>query len=328
METLMMQRFALYGTLCRIGGCLFVQNWWKRNIVKPTSEWRSLYTLYSAIGFCGFLFFEGAFVLRRYLVADIAFLHAKSTNLVLEAAMMLKLFYNFVAMVVGTPKLLAFFNASLDFEKITGLLRYKPRGIRERRLSLFRRSLVLLTLIGASIFGLRYDVFTVANDLQPGWRVPVMVASVVGGGFYFLYDVLPYVVLIPCCEVLVEYVHTQIVEFKSCGGFQTFRSSPDATTQVETIRINMCRIEELKGMLNGIWRWALMTSSGSLVLYVCIVVNAYFDDAGDSSGIWVKITHALLSSLTTAELAFVSQRLKDEVSLIFFFVYSLQNVNV
>ncbi|CAN7993381.1 unnamed protein product, partial [Ixodes pacificus] len=314
MSSYMLRRFARYGRLCRVGGCFFIKNFNEKSLEKATVTWKSLYTVYSTLCFCFFFWFEAAFIVQKaYVITFFSRSFAHSLLFILHTVVSCKIFVNFSAMVVGSAKLLDFFRKSDAFEKSTGFA--QPQ---KRRSPMVRRSLVIVALVISYIIGIHLFVGDITDELPRQWVIAAKVSGYIAGVGFFLYDSLPFVVLMCCNEVLVEYTHAQLVHFKICDRSKAACSDLDASRHMETIRINLCQIRKLKDTLNTVWKWPLAAMSASILLILCIVLYAVFDGGLFLRDIWIILAYSVYSTLCFVEMTF-AQRLKDATKAVLTF---------
>ncbi|CAN7947933.1 unnamed protein product [Ixodes hexagonus] len=307
MSSHMLRRFAGYGMLCRVGGCFFIQNFGRKSLEKARVTWKTPYTFYSILCLCFFFWFEAAFIVQKAYILTFSSSFTRSLLFILHSVVTWKIFVNFSAMVMGSAKLLDLFRKSAAFENSTGFA--LPR---KHRWPVLRRCLVLVALIISYAVGIHLFVGDVADELPHQWAVAAKVCGYIAGIGFFLYDSLPFVVLRCCTEVLVDYTHAQLLSFKDCDRSKGACTDLDAPRQIETIRINLSRIRELKDTLNDIWKWPLATMSASILFILCILLYTVFDGGIYRKDIWITLTYSVYSTLCFVEMAFVSQALMDE----------------
>ncbi|CAN7985562.1 unnamed protein product, partial [Ixodes hexagonus] len=306
MSSYMLQRFAGYGMLCRVGGCFFIEHFSKKSLEKAIVTWKTPYTLYSILCFCFFFWFEAAFIVQKaYVLTFFSKSFTSSLLYVLHSIVTYKIFVNFTAMVMGSAKLLDFFRKSGAFESSTGFA--VPR---KHRWPLLGRCLVVVALVISYAVGVHLFVGDVAYELPHQWALTAKVCGYFAGIGFFLYDSLPFVVLRCSTEVLVEYTHAQLLSFKKCDRHNIACTGLDAPRQIETIRINLSLIRELKDTLNDIWKWPLAAMSGSILLILCIVLYTLFDGGVYRKDTWIILTYSVYSTLCFVEMT-LAERLKE-----------------
>lgn len=318
------QRFATYATLCRLSGCLFIRDFRKNTTANARVDWKGLYTVYSVLCVLVLLLFDAAFLFRRFFFSDFSELFAKFATLIFYVGLSVKLWVNFVTALSGQSQLLAFFRESELFEKTTGFSSCKcsASGIRGTRL--LQRLFTVAACVVSFVLGLVVFTLELVSMLPSVWTAPIIVYGLAGGAIHYVYDSLTYLVLVPCCEVLGEYVHVQREAFHDRFNIQKLVSSSSSHAAIEEIRLNICRIKALKDKINDIWGWGLCMTFGGTILIVCLYIYRAMDTNISRSEMWVGIVHSLFFSSISLEMASVSQYMKDEVSAILSRIFLLR----
>ncbi|EEC13732.1 hypothetical protein IscW_ISCW011825 [Ixodes scapularis] len=310
MRSFMLQRFAGYGKLCRIGGCLFIQNFHKESLASARVTWKCPYTLYSILCVCFVFSFEVAFLaLRMRVLSLFSSRFTQSLLFILHITIIFKIFINFWAMATGSGKLLDFFRKAVIFEKSTGFSCVKGRF----RWPIPRRCLVLAALVANYVIGVRLFIGEVVNALPRQWILAATICGYVAGFGFVLYDSLPFVVLRCSTEALVEYTHSQMLAFKGCDRTKGACTDMNASRRIETIRLNLCNIRELNRLLNDMWKCPLTAMCANVILMSCIVLYSLFENGIYMREVWVVLLYTLYSALCFFELTLISQALSDEV---------------
>lgn len=313
MKSHMLDRFKNYAMLCRLGGCFFVDNLCSNSSKKAKATWMSFYTLYSLLCVVLYLGIEVGYMVSRIIRRfSLTRAFTRSLLLILHTVITLKGIINFVCIVCGTSKLLTFFEESAQFEKSTNFTASKYCDTNKRRCSFIRRTLVAIALGSTYVIGTVIFVSNLAEELPFRWRLPGQIMGAISVVFFILYDSLPYVVLRGCCEVLAEYVHAQFQVFEGCAGSRPSASRRSA--EVETIRLNLCAVRELKDAINDVWEWALVAMSASLVFVLCVVLYSTVDGGLHDMDVALGLTYSTYICLSYLEIAINSQAMKDEVS--------------
>ncbi|CAN7940094.1 unnamed protein product, partial [Ixodes hexagonus] len=309
MGSFMQKRFAGYATLCRIGGCLFIQNFRKKSLAKARATWKSPYTIYSFLCFCFFFWFEVAFLAKKVHVLTIFSRHfTHSLLFILHATVTFRIFINFSVIVAGSGKLLDFFRKAAIFEKSTGFSFPK-----RRRWPMPRRFLVLASMVISYVLGVHLFIGEVVEAVPPQWFLVSKLCGYIAGSGFFLYDSLLFVVTHCCTEVLVEYTHFQLLAFKDCDRTKGACSDLHASRQIEAIRLNLSSVRDLKNLLNDMWKWPLVAMCATMIFMPCVVLYSLFENGVYMRDIWVFLSYTVYSSLCFVEMTFVSQALSDEL---------------
>ncbi|CAN8022436.1 unnamed protein product [Ixodes persulcatus] len=309
MRSFMLQRFAGYGRLCRIGGCFFIQNFRKESLPGARATWKSPYTIYSILCVCFVFWFEAAFLAQRMRVISVSSRFTHSLLFILHISVTFKIFINIWAMAAGSEKLLEFFRKAVIFEKSTGFSCLKGHY----RWPLPRRCLVLAALVANYVIGVRLFIGDVVNALPRPWFLATTICGYVAGFGFVLYDSLPFVVLRCSTETLVEYTHSQMLVFKGCDRTKGACTDMEASRRIETIRLNLCNIKELNNLLNDTWKCPLTAMCGNVILMSCIVLYSLFENGIYLRAVWVVLLYTFYSALCFLEMTLISQALSDEV---------------
>lgn len=310
------QRLAGSVRLYRFSGCLFIRGLQRNSTARARIGWIGLYTVYSLLCVLVLIVFDAAFLFRNYFFEDTLEVFAKSVTLAYYVGLAVKLAVNCLTFLRGQSKILAFLRLSEHFEETTGFSVCESFAQEIRMTRLLQR---LLTVVGfGATFVLGHGVFTVEliSALPSVWAVPVVVGGSIGAAIHFIYDSLEYLFLVPCCEVIGQYIHAQREVFQNHLKTPNIVSNSSSHATIEDIRLNICRIKALKNKINDLWGWPLFTTFGSLVFLTCLCVYAVLGSSIGRGDTWIGISYSVFLWSTTLEIASVSQYMKDEVSFI------------
>lgn len=182
----------------------------------------------------------------------------------------------------------------------------------------------------------RYDFRLVTRgvDRGTGQRTiislgcPCYCGGSIGVAIHIVYNSLAYIFLVPCCEVIGQYIHAQREVFQNHLKTPNIVSNSSSHATIEDIRLNICRIKALKNKINDLWGWPLFTTFGSLVFLTCLCVYAVLGSSIGRGDTWIGISYSVFLWSTTLEIASVSQYMKDEVSFIQSRLVPLKHENI
>lgn len=320
MSSLVAKRFLITGRLCRISGCLFIRDLRKTTTSLARVETKGLYTIYFVLCVLGVILFDAAFLLRRYFFSDIRQIFAKSVTLFFYLGLGTKVMVNFITILRGPSLLLAFLQESELFEGTTGTGFWIGKSFATRipRIRLLGRFLIMVVCAAAFILGQRAVTAELVSILPSTWTALVIIGGCAGTALHYLYDSLTYLVLVPCCEVLGEYIRAQREVFHNRIESQKSLSNCLRCATIQDIRVNICRIKALKDMINDLWGRALLSTFGGVVFFFCLSIYALLDSNIPRNDFWAAVVYSVFVSLTALEIASVSQYMRNEVSLIRF----------
>lgn len=315
--SVMVKRFAFYGTIYRLCGCLFICNLRGETLETAQTSWKTLYSVYSAFCFTFYVVFQSVFVIPSAYLSAEANAFSISLHLLLHAVVVLKFAVNFISLACGSSKLLDFFRKAAVFEKTSEYSPCKTCSTAKRRRSMVRGIVVFLASASYYVIVARALVVRTRKHLPSRWGPVVVVLGSVVDAFFLVCDSLPYVVLRCTCEVLVDYIHAQVEAFQGCCDVSLL-DVEGARTNMETadrVRLNMGTIRELKTAMNDIWQLALVVAGGAILLVTCGVLTVALEHGLFDAEALAGVAYAIYSSLNFLELAVTSQAIKDEVSL-------------
>lgn len=312
----MLEHFKIYGAICRVCGCLFISNLRGNSLENAKVSWNTLYLIYSAFCFACSVGFQLAYTVRKVYLFSVASAFSESLLHLLHMAVTLKVVVNFISMVCGSSKLLAFFRKSAIFERTSGFSPSKPGFARQRPSLRGRKAVVFLAALNCYVVTGVFIFTTVQLGLPPHWKPIVLVFGVFTGVFFLLCDSLPYVVLRGTCDVLSYYIRAQVEAFQDCNKSRETSLGTDANTEaVRMIRLNMATIRELKETMNDVWQWALLATSGGIIFVMCAVLTGVFEEGLLSMDVVVGVSYATYASFNFWGLAIASQNMKSEVQV-------------
>ncbi|KAH7933560.1 hypothetical protein HPB49_013918 [Dermacentor silvarum] len=137
---------------------------------------------------------------------------------------------------------------------------------------------------------------------------------------FFVYDVLHFVVLRPCCEVIVSYIRHQHDALKTTletgHGFAIAKLT-GADDGLEAVRINLCYIGNLKRVINDTWQFAIMASATVNLIVSCICIYCVFDEGVSTHQLMLTMTYCFYSVIDFADVAWLSQKMSNEVAYLY-----------
>lgn len=311
----MHQRLRYYAGICRIGGCFWIENFQQESLKNAKVTWRRPYTAYSALVFACFVGLETSFLLSR--VSGLAFgshVFSGSLSFLLHCVVILKAGTNFLSMLCGSRRMLAFFEKSAAFERASGL----PTGLRKRtrgRPWRFARRLgVLVTAVLVYVQNIYVNFGNAWKGGVLAWLLAYQISGAVSYSLFLLYDSLTFVTLRGCCEVLADYLDVQVQTFLERARTRDVRLTFRAPSEVEAVRSTLGEIGDLKKEINDIWQSALVFTSGTLLLSLCFVLYTLFGVDLNLKYVLLSAGYALYESFCFLEIVIASQEMMDQVS--------------
>ncbi|KAH7938831.1 hypothetical protein HPB52_000841 [Rhipicephalus sanguineus] len=318
------RNFKPYRLLLRFFGCLLIEDLTEDSYRKARVTWRTSYTPYSLLWFSSMVYAESEYIVAAahdIMVGE--FTH--SVLAVFKVTIVTTVVANLVSAVLGTGRLLEFFRDCAQYEN-TAKFRFP-----DARESLIPRWLVgLMRTIGLAAvltaYGVLLPVYYGPRGLRTRWTVFSKVVGVVSLAGSMFYEWVMYLTLIPASKVLAWYVRDQrhafleIEDAAASSGTAAEEISSSVMESsltpppraVESIRVNLTRIRELKTRINDVWGPALALTAVTTLVAKC----AALCQVSDLDGHWLSV---LLMSLEAThrvtrffELAIVSQSMRDE----------------
>ncbi|KAH7950316.1 hypothetical protein HPB49_022340 [Dermacentor silvarum] len=144
--------------------------------------------------------------------------------------------------------------------------------------------------------------------------IVLKVSCVAGNFIFYVYQMVDFVVLRPCLEVLLLYIRQQyeVVRCMIDGGGSTVFVNP--ARKVEEVRMNLCAIALLKQQLNCIWRWSIMASGAVVLLFACSFTYSAFVEGFSTLQSLVGMIYTSLLVLDLLDIAGLSQEMVNEIS--------------
>nr|XP_050048452.1 uncharacterized protein LOC126544941 isoform X1 [Dermacentor andersoni] len=143
--------------------------------------------------------------------------------------------------------------------------------------------------------------------------VVLKVSCVAGDFIFYVYQMVDFIVLRPCLEVLLLYIRQQH-EVVRCmidgGGSLVF---VNRAMKVEEVRMNLCAIALLKTKLNGIWRWSITVSGGAVLLFACICTYTAFVEGLSTLQSIICLLYTVLLVLNILDITGLSQEMVNEL---------------
>ncbi|XP_070382968.1 uncharacterized protein [Dermacentor albipictus] len=134
---------------------------------------------------------------------------------------------------------------------------------------------------------------------------------------------VPFLVLRPCCEVILLYIRHEHDVLRSVVQDTGNIAYEQRVRLVEMVRINLCAVSRLKRRLNQVWVCSL-GASGALVLCVtCIGIYLTFVEEFSTSQHLLTIMYGASTGLDFLDIANLSDAMVTEVRRI---RYTLQKV--
>lgn len=311
----MHERLIYSAAMCRIGGCFWIENFQRKSLDNAKVTWRSLYSIYSALVIIYYLGMELSFLIPSlFVLSDVARKFSLSLIAIVHSVLTLKAGTNYLSMLCSSRKLLAFFQRSADFEKSSGFPTRTRRATREHPWHFARRIGVLIT--AAIVFVL--NIYAAFENTQvrvvSEWRLVFNVCSVLSIGLFLLYDSLPYIVLSSACEVLADYLEVQVQAFQDRMKFRDVHSKVQAPSEIESVRLVLGEIGDMKRQINDIWQSTLISTSGTLLFVLCVVLYTLFGVGVILKHVLLYMSYAVYTTFCFLEIVIVSQGMRDKVS--------------
>ncbi|EEC04170.1 predicted protein [Ixodes scapularis] len=238
-------------------------------------------------------------------------LFTKSLFIVMQFAIVTKIVVNLSSNILGAASMVRFFRECAVFETSTGFSPPKPA----RRLK-FCHCIRLAMLTAFLVCSVLSTTFLIRRLLSPASGVLdvfVKIASVFSNYLFFVYDTHHFLILRPCSEVLILYIKAQADILSSALRVPDCWKRAATVDAVERVRLNNCKIRNLKTNLNGVWKASIVTSSVVILLMVCVAVYSAFDAGVPRSHLVLSMAYGVYSTLDFVDMATLSQTLVNEV---------------
>ncbi|KAH8030416.1 hypothetical protein HPB51_006848 [Rhipicephalus microplus] len=310
----MVRSFALQARLCRLCGCCFIKDFLAKPPRSPRIVWLHWYTLYAAACFAFYVWFEIDVVTRDAIeLSDTHRLFTKSLLVLLHVVIIVKASGNFLTMALGCRKMLDFFTAAARFEKDMNVPSCKCCAQRH----FFWYDLAgILTL---AVYFVSYTVALLHQEQKVDrhgeeWTLREIVdraCSVFAAVLFFVYDSVNFIALRRTAEVLVVYVTHLKETIEDYTGDKTVPCDVEAAQKVQTIRLHLCTVQELKDSINGVLQISVVISSVGLLLVTCISLFTVITEGLQRTELWIAIGYSAFNSYEFLRLAQVSQSLSN-----------------
>ncbi|KAH7934149.1 hypothetical protein HPB49_021911 [Dermacentor silvarum] len=250
----------------------------------------------------------------RNLIGDFT----RSVVALIELTTMANAVVNFVCMILGSRRLLHFFRMCARYEKsaafrapTTSEARRRDWCMRLWRIGVLQTAMMTYVAVLYFYYGPRGS--------RTDWNAVSKVASAASLCGYMVYDCLMYLILRSTCEVLIWYVRDQravFEELSKCVAGQAPTSSGvralSAPLTVESVRLNLTKIRELKACINEVWSPALALTAVTVLLLKCCALYDVVSAGGYDLAVAMSSLRASHSAMRFNELAFINQSLRDE----------------
>ncbi|KAH6923561.1 hypothetical protein HPB50_002200 [Hyalomma asiaticum] len=294
MTSFMKQHFKWYGRLCLVSGLQFVQLPGGTKAHSGKALWKQLYLLYSLFCFAQFV--------------------------------VIQVVLNFCCAVAKSRSVFDFFRSAAKYEITSGFAAPKRRG--QATSSIVVRLLLCLVFI-ANVVVSSYLSFDFVDYLGYTGMVDVLIRAIfVGGNFlFYVFEIVHFVVLRPCAEVIRLYIRHQHEFLRDVLDASVNVPLAKRSKELEAIRINLCAIATLKQRLNAIWRWCIMVSGAVVLVVACICIYSAFVEEFSTAHHLLTILYTISSTLDFVDIANVSQQMVNEVSGCRFVLFKRFNVS-
>ncbi|KAH7940006.1 hypothetical protein HPB52_020214 [Rhipicephalus sanguineus] len=181
---------------------------------------------------------------------------------------------NYLCMSIGATKLAAFYARASAFEKLVGTASwYHVAAKRFLWSDILRACLCVIMCTGSAMTIPKQPLFkqSTYSGKSPLMLTYFWLRLLVTVILYFVYDSICIVVLKTACEVLTEYMGSQLRALKVCLSLNTGQPLlyDQISSRIEAVRLNVFTIGQLKGLVNDIWHVPLIVTSFSVLLMPC-----------------------------------------------------------
>ncbi|XP_049274112.1 uncharacterized protein LOC119403054 [Rhipicephalus sanguineus] len=314
MVSAMAARIRPYATLCRAAGVFFIRNIHCANPRDAVVSWKSWYTLYSVGCLLTFTLGQLYFVANntiRVFASVRSF--TKSLVLVLPTVVAFKVTVNIASSVFGSWTMLEFFKMSAEHELKSAFDWKKYRyGC--------RLSYALRFFVGISFFA-----HLIANA-----NITIKLLHIEGNSFlefvlkavmflfnflFFTYDMLHFIILRPCCEVLISYIRQEqdSLNYILAMSETPFTKIAAVDKELDRVRLNMSSIVSLRKVLNSVWQFSIMASAAGLLIVSCINIYSLFDEGVPKDQLLLIMSYCGYATVDFVDVARLSQTMGNEV---------------
>ncbi|XP_075726470.1 uncharacterized protein LOC142768384 [Rhipicephalus microplus] len=314
MNSAMAARVRPYAKLCRAAGVFFIRNLHCANSRDVAVSWKSWYTLYSLgclVTFTlGQLYFVASNTFR--LLASVRSF-TKSLVLVLPTVVAFKVTVNIASSVFGSWTMLEFFKKSAEHEMKAAFdwKKYRYRC---------RLSYALRFFVGISFFAhliANADITTRLLHIEGNSLLEfVLKATMFLFNFlFFTYDMLHFIILRPCCEVLISYVRQEQDSLNHILAMSetSFTKMATVATQLDRVRLNISSVVNLRKVLNSAWQFSIMASAAGLLIASCICIYSLFDEGVPKDQLLLIMSYCGYAVVDFVDVARLSQTMGNEV---------------
>ncbi|KAH7933944.1 hypothetical protein HPB49_019423 [Dermacentor silvarum] len=302
--------------LFRLFGCFFVQGLTEDTNNHARVTWKTPYILYTMAWLLTIGFMESDYIgaTFRNLIGDFT----SSVYALIELTTMANAVVNFVCMTIGSRRLLQFFQMCARYEKSAAFRAPTASEARRRdwRMRLWRiGALQAAMMMYVAVLYFYYG----PRGSRTDWNTVSKVASAAAICSYMFYDWLMYLTMRSTCEVLIWYLRDQRAVFEELSKYVSGQAPASrgvralsAPLTVESVRLNLTKIRELKACINDLWSPALVSTAVTVLLLKCCALHDVVSAGGYNDIAVVISLRAWQSALRFNELAFISQSLRDE----------------
>ncbi|XP_075530660.1 uncharacterized protein LOC142563872 [Dermacentor variabilis] len=313
MVSAMAARIKPYAWLCRAAGVFFIKNLQCVSARDVTVSWKSWYTLYSVGCLLTFTLAELCFVANNTLrLFTTVRSFTKSLVLVIPTVVAFKVAVNIASAVFGSWTMLEFFKKSAEHEMRTAFdwKKYQWRC----RLSYALRFFVSIFFFAHLVANANITTRLLNVEGDSFLEFVLKAAMLLFNFLFFTYDMLHFIILRPCCEVLIGYVHQEQDTLKrilAVGEKPTFKITT-LIPELDRVRLNLSSIVHLRRVLNSAWQFSIMASVVVLLIVSCICVYSVFDEGVPTDQLLLTMSYCGYATIDFVDVARLSQQMANE----------------
>ncbi|KAH6924730.1 hypothetical protein HPB50_023433 [Hyalomma asiaticum] len=313
MVSAMASRVSPRARLCRTAGVFFIDNLQCANSRDVVVRWKSWYTLYSACCLLTFALAELYFVANntvRFYTSVRSF--TKSLVLVIPTVISFKVVVNIASSVFGSRTMLQFFKMSAEYEMRAA---FDGRKYRFRcRVSYALRFFIVVSFFVHLVANANITVKLLNVQADSLFDFVLKGAMLLFNLLLFTYDMLHFIMLRPCCEVLIDYVHQQQDHLKSilAIGEKQIVGITAFAIDLDRVRLNLSSIANLRRVLNSAWQFSIMASAVGLLIVACICIYSFFDDGVPTDQLLLTMSYCGYATIDFVDVARLSQTMANE----------------
>ncbi|XP_075530381.1 uncharacterized protein LOC142563674 [Dermacentor variabilis] len=313
MTSFMMRHFKPYCWICLASGLVIFRGLRATAQHKTDMIWKASYLFYAFICFVLLIVVTAFFFYQMtvtFLIGVQVF--TRWLYLLVFTVVGFKVLLNLLCIALKSRHLFDFFKQSARYESSVNFV--PPECCRQTKSCYFIRLIHCLAFVGNLSLS-SYLLCNFIDNLEySGTQGVVLKVSGVAGDFiFYVYQMVDFIVLRPCLEVLLLYIRQQH-EVVRCmidgGGSLVFVKR---ARNVEEIRMNLCAIALLKTQLNGIWRWSIMLSGGAVLLFACICTYTVFVEGLSTLQSVICLLYSVLLLLDILDITGLSQEMVNEL---------------